>query len=372
MAAPVYSLVRTEKVFLVEESTYGAEVGARPVGADALPIINMVIKPAQTMLLRKDKRGTRTMPQPIAGGNISLSVDLEAYVIPSGTVNTAPMCASLLKNLLGGTPYTISTTVAAGTTASIVNVASATNIAAGTILAWGTEMRPVASVNTLAVTMAAPFTTIPTTGHAIKGIQYPLADDAATSLAVYSYKTNLDQVALGCLFGRCGISFVDEMLHMRLSGIGKLESVAPVVSVPVPAFVGLPIARSFGAVYAGGVSAQLVDFSMDIDNGDMAREYPIGSQYTLGVSRGDRRVTDSFRVYLTDTYNAWYALAKARTPQSIFVQIGNVAGYMVGIYLPNRILQIPDIDKSKEESLLDFKSDPAYGVGSDEVYIAFA
>src|SRR5512138_2904885 len=121
-----YTLTRTEKVYLVEEETYGTEVSARPIGTDAMPVINSVIKPAQTMLLRRDKIGTRTMPRPIAGGNISLEVDIEAYLIPSGTRNTAPMCAPILKNVLGGTPVTINTTIESGGTGTVINVADAT------------------------------------------------------------------------------------------------------------------------------------------------------------------------------------------------------------------------------------------------------
>lgn len=366
-----YSLVRTEKIYVVEETDYATEVLNKPDTNNAIPVINAVIKPAQTMLARKDKLGVRTMPQPIAGGNISMGVDIEAYVIPNGTVATVPMCHMLLKNLLGSTA-TINTTWSSGNATTFV-VADITGIAAGTILSWENEMRPVLSVvvNTRTVTLAIAFSSTPSGSDPITGVTYKLADTAANSLAVYSYKTNLAQVALGCLFNRCGFSFVDEMLHMRISGIGQQESVAPAVtSAPTPTFTGLPVARSFGAVYVAGAAAQLVDFSVDVDNGDVPREVPIGSQLTLGISRGDRRVTDNFRVYLTDSFNAFYATAKARTPQSIFVQIGNVSGKMVGFYIPNRILQIPDIDKSKEEALLDFKSNPAYGTGSDEFYMA--
>jgi hypothetical protein len=366
-----YSLTRTEKLFLVEESTYATEVVSRPIGTDAMPFINLVVKPAQTMLLRKDKIGTRTMPRPIAGGNISLEVDIESYLIPSGTRNTAPMCHSLLKNILGGTPVTINTTVESGGTTSLVNVVDATGIAAGTILFWGTEGRPVLSINTKAVTMAVPFSSAPGVGETIKGINYPLADSLASSLAVYGYKTNLDQGALGCVFGKLAISFVDELLHIKASGVGSLETVAPgVTSAPSPAFVGLPISRSFGQVYYGTTAAQLIDLSIDVENGDQPRDYAIGTQYISGISRGDRRITDSFKVYLTDTYNAFYALAKARTPQGLFVQIGTTSGYMVAFYMPNRILQIPDLDKSKEEAQLSFASNPAYGAGGDEFYMA--
>ena len=47
---PQYSLTRTEKVFVVEESAYATEVGGHPIGAEAMPIINTVIKPGYAQL----------------------------------------------------------------------------------------------------------------------------------------------------------------------------------------------------------------------------------------------------------------------------------------------------------------------------------
>ena len=138
---------------------------------------------------------------------------------------------------------------------------------------------------------------------------------------------------------------------------------------PTPAFTGLPISRSFGACYLAGSSAPIVDMSVDFDNGDQPRDIQIGSQNISGVSRGDRRITDSFTVYLTDSTNAFYTTAKNRTPHSLFVQIGNTSGYLVGLWLPTRILQIPDIDKGKEEIQLTFNTNPAYGTGTDEFYL---
>ena len=368
---PIYSITRTEKCFLVEESTYATEVAAHPVGAEAMPIINLVIKPAQAMLIRRDKLGTRTMPRPIAGGNINLAVDVESYLIPSGTPAGAPMADLLLKNLMGVKVIIDAVTDSGCSAGTIILTTAPTGLVAGMMLAIGTEIRPISTWTSATKTavMAVPFTSGPSGGTAVKAVNNSLADAAANSIALYSYKTTLSQGALGCVFDKGVFSFVDELLHMKLTGVGSNETTSPAVSVPTPAFVGLPISRSFGACYLGAVSAQLIDMTLDVSNGDQPRDIPIGSQVITGVSRGDRKITDTFRVYLTDTYNAFYALAKARTPQSLFVQIGNTAGYLAGFWLPNRILQVPDIDKGKEEIQLPFSSNPAFGVGADELFI---
>jgi hypothetical protein len=373
MPDPVYGLTYLERFFAVPETAYGTEVTNRPDSDDAFAAIGMDIKRVQAYLERRDKIGSRTRPQVVAGGDVRVDVDIQGYLIPSGTPATPPDTDELLKNLMGSKTV-INTTAVTGSTKHVVKVASATGIAKGTILgittSGVTELRPVASVAGTDVTMAVDFTADPAADDPVKAVNYALADAAASSLCLYSYITNIPLVAKGVLLGKGTFNFQDQILAMRLTGIGCDDGTPAVGTAPTPNLSGIPVSRSFGAVFLGSTQTELLDFSIEIDNSDLLRDIPIGSQITSGISRGLRKVTDSFRVYVTDSYNAFYQTAKARTPQSLFIQIGSVAGSVVGFWLPTRILQIPDIDKSKPEVQFAFASNYAYGTGNDELTIA--
>ena len=56
----------------------------------------------------------------------------------------------------------------------------------------------------------------------------------------------------------------------------------------------------------------MLDFTVTINNGDVPRQIPIGSQVTTGISRGVRVVSAGFTVYLTDTSKDYYQIAKDR------------------------------------------------------------
>jgi hypothetical protein len=372
MSDPIYGLTYLERFFAVPETAYGTEVASRPEGADAFAAISLDIKRNQAYLERKDKIGSRTRPQVISGGDVRVDVDVNGYLIPSGTPGTAPDTDELLKNLMGATA-TINTTAVTGSTKHVVKVASAEGIVAGTILGITTggvtEVRPVLSVNGTDVTMAVDFTADPANNDPVKAVNYKLADAAASSLCLYSYITNIPLVAKGVLLGKGTFNFQDQILAMRLTGIGCDDATPAVGTAPTPTLAGIPVSRSFGSIFLGATETKLLDFSVDIDNSDVPRDIPVGSQIVTGISRGMRKVSDNFRVYVTDTYNAFYATAKARTPQSLFIQIGTVAGAIVGFWLPARVLQIPDIDKGKPEVQFAFNSNFAYGTGNDELVI---
>lgn len=373
---PNFSNAQLEDVYVKEETTYGALI--TPLGTDAVRIIKSSLKGPQSLLKRGDKNSTRTQNRPIPGGNRSGNVSLDMYVIPSGTPGTAPDGAQMYKNQMG-LQTVINTTVAVGTSTTAFSVASATGIRVGTILgipiSGNLEMRPVSAVSGTDITVGIAFSGTPANGAAVKAVVYELADAGASSLNIYSYVPELPRAIVGALFGQSDFSFVDEMLHLRISGIGAESKETSLAAEPTPAYVGLPVARSFGKCFLDGVASDLVDWSLSKNEGDKPRKIAVGSQVTTGITRGKRIVTSNYVVFLTDvTKTLFTTTAKSRNPHSIFVQIGGnvggTAGYVIAFWMPTTILDIPDFDESEDEIQMQFTAE-AYGTGNNELVIAF-
>lgn len=370
------SLARNQECFVVPEVTYGTQEPARPVATDQIPIIGLSTPTGQQLLTPKDKTGTRTRRQPIAGGDIEGSVELEASLIPSGTAGTNPDLHDLLKNVAGAVT-TISTTIndpAATTTVFIVT--SATGITADkTILGIGGEMRPVTNVAGSSITVSPGFTSAPANGTAVKSINYQMADPVDNGLDIYNYdgaNVNLSRVALGVVFNRAQFFFDEreKILTVALSGLAADVKETGVPTKPTGTVVGTPIASSFGKAYIGTTSHTIFRASAVLDNSDRRRQIGIGSQVTTGISRGERQITLDLQVYLDETTKDYYTDAKNRTAKKAFFQIGNTTGKMWAFYFPNLILNVPEPDLSEEDIILPFSGSFAFGTGNNEFVFA--
>jgi len=358
-----------ERVYAAEETTFG--VMKPPVATDAFRVANPgpTMKAEQAVVRANEKTGSRSQSPSLRCGSISGTITLPLYVEPSGTPGVAPDGKALYKNLMGKETI-VSTTVTTATDASHITLASPTGIKAGTILGIGAEMRPVGSIAGNIATMAVPFSTTPAGAAVVKAVVYELQDPLPSTLSVYSYIQEWPHVSVGTVFNQGVFSFVDEVLHLELTGIDTDVLDAAIPTEPTPIYSGFPLARGCGKVYINGVVANVLEFTVTINNGDEARQIPIGSQVTSGISRGLRVVTDTFTVYLTDVTKDYYAIAKNRTNQPLFVQIGDVAGKLFSIYLPQRTLNTPDLDKTPPEIQMQFSGE-SYGFAAEEMVIAF-
>jgi Phage tail tube protein len=360
-----------EQVYAKEESAYGTI--ATPVAADAFHVVvpGPRLMPDQAMIRGTEKTGVRSQPKPAAcGGAITATCDIPMYVEPSGTAGIKPDGACLYKNLMGAENI-ISTTVASAASGSSITLTSATGVKKGSILGIGNEMRPIASLAGAVATMVVPFTSTPAAAAAVKAVNYELADPVPSSISVFSYIQQLPLASLGTVFNQGVFSFVDEgILHVLLNGLGKDVVTTPIPAQPTPVYTGTMLTKFCGAAFLDGVSAALLDMTCTINNGDVPRDIEIGAKSTSGISRGVRNVNDTFLVYLTDVNKVFYQAAKDRVNQSLFIQIGDVAGKMFSIWLPQRILNVPEIDKSKPEVQMPFTA-VAWGNSNEEMVIAF-
>lgn len=363
------ALSRSEHVYAAEETTFGTL--KIPVATDAVKVVNPgpTLKGNQAVIRGNEKTGSRSQAPPLPCGSIAGTADLNIYVEPSGTAGTAPDGKAVYKNLMGAEEI-VNTTVTSAASGSSITLASASGVHAGTILGIGTEMRPVASLAGNVATMGAPFTATPSGGALVKGVNYVLKDPVPSSLSVFSYITDLPHVSLGTVFNQGTFSFQDELAHLALTGIGTDVIDQTIPAEPTPIYTGTPIAKGCGKAFLNGVASDLLDFTATINNGDEARQIPVGKTVASGISRGLRVISLTFVVYLDSVTKNLFGIAKNRTNQTVFLQIGDVAGKMFSLWFPQIILQTPDIDKTPPEVQMSFTGD-AWGYVNEEMVIAF-
>jgi hypothetical protein len=81
-----------------------------------------------------------------------------------------------------------------------------------------------------------------------------------------------------------------------------------------------------------------------------------------------------FRILETDddATKGLYAAARNRQPISIMLQLGEQAGQLCGIYMPNVIPEVPEFDDRNPRLEWAFGMSQANGTLDDEIRIAFA
>ena len=182
------------------------------------------------------------------------------------------------------------------------------------------------------------------------------------SLSVYSFIQELPQVAVGTVLNQGTFNFVDEVLQSRTRRNRDRRPRDRTSCRADSSLFRISSSERMRKVRSSEdrPTVPLLDFTMTIDNGDEARQIPIGSQTTTGISRGLRVINDTYTVYLTDVTKSVLRSRRNRTSQPIFIQIGDVAGKLFSIYLPQRTLNTPDIDKTPPEIQMEFTGE-AYG-----------
>jgi hypothetical protein len=363
------ALSRSEHVYAAEETTFGTL--KVPIATDAVKVVNPgpALKGTQAVIRGNEKTGSRSQSPPLRCGSIAGTCDLAFYVEPSGTAGTAPDGKAVYKNLMGAEEI-VNTTVTSAVSGSNITLASATGIHAGSILGIGAEMRPVASLAGNVATMAVPFSTTPAGASTVKAVNYVLKDPVASSLSVFSYISDLPLVSLGTVFNQGTFSFQDELAHLALGGLGTDVTDQGIPAEPTPVYTGTPIAKGCGKAFLNGVASDLLDFTSTINNGDEARQIPVGKTVTSGISRGLRVISLTFIVYLDSVTKNLFGIAKNRTSQTVFIQVGDVAGKIFSLWFPQIILQTPDVDKTPPEVQMSFTGD-AWGYTNEEMVIAF-
>jgi hypothetical protein len=99
-----------------------------------------------------------------------------------------------------------------------------------------------------------------------------------------------------------------------------------------------------------------------------------GFIYPSSIAAGPRNVSITFSVFADDSslIESLYVAAKLRTPVPAMFQLGQQQGQMMGVYLPQVMLEMPLYDDQESRLIWDFKTDVAQGTNNNEIFIALA
>jgi len=137
-----------------------------------------------------------------------------------------------------------------------------------------------------------------------------------------------------------------------------------------------PVPGNLGEVWLGvspteffTVSAATVEIQNDLDT--RAKEF--GTILPLELVPGNRTVTLTLELFAMNdaATTALYQAARQQSAVSVMFQLGQVAGQLMGIYLPTLVPTVPQFDDSDKRLQWKFTDDRAQGSAENEMVVAF-
>jgi hypothetical protein len=343
---------------------------------------------------RKDKTGTRTYLGEVSGLRSSTAFEVHSYVCSWGNISQPPPHGPLVQAALGAAPltwaagHTVSS--ASGTT---VTFAAAHGLTAGQAICCGNEIRFAAAIVTAtAVQLNAPFTTTPATGMACTAtMTYGPAEElpSATVFDYWSPVTAVQRLMCGAAVDKMTINVNGDFHELAFTGSaadlvdsGSFQSgQAGLSSFPAePAISMLDyvlVPGNLGEAWLGVTPWQaftVTSAQISLDNDLQLRDQEFGFELARGISPGMRTVTGTIGLFSQDDQDtiSLYQAARARTPTSMMLQLGQQQGQLMGIYMSAVVPEVPTYDDSQRRLQWNFQNSRAQGTLDNEIYIAFA
>lgn len=198
MTGPAHGVGRYNKLAVNPETVFGTDPVGYPVATDYLRIITASLSGARPRQAREDANGSAGKD-----GSIDMKgtaeVQVEAYMLNSGTAATAPDWADLLLTCGGFTAIASTNTAISGTIsgAGVINVDDASVTSVGGCITVAGELRYVTAIDTGAspetITVTPDFNTAPGTAGVVVygGITYaPNSDSDTTPNGATLYLSN--------------------------------------------------------------------------------------------------------------------------------------------------------------------------------------
>jgi hypothetical protein len=378
------------RFYVAIESAYG--IPAPIVASNRLVAFSFDSHQSLEVNRRRDKTGARTYLGGSATATRRSSFEVSAHLVSWDEI-TQPCFGPLVQAAMGGLPQLIQGLVISSVDGVQIQTLAASSLTGGSAISSGGEIRFVTTVqNSSTVSINAPFSITPVAGAVLNTtIGYRLATQLP-SLSIYDYwdpSNSVSRLVTGAGVDKFQIDVKGDVHELVFSGPAAdvLDSCSARFGVsgigsfplepPVSAFDYSIVAGQLGQVWLGSPLSQvftLTGAAIEINNNLLVRNQEFGSSYPMAIVPGPREIVTSFTLFAqadTET-RGLYAAAKARTPVSALLQLGQRPGQMMAIYLPNVVPELPLFGDTDPYLLWQFKNSLAQGVANDEAYIAFA
>ena len=319
--------------------------------------------------------------------------NLTSYMRDWADTSALPPHGPLFESALGGAGLMWSgRTVTAGTTDSSVKFTGPHALTPGQGLVSGGEIRFVAAVaDASTVILNAPFTAVPVAGLPL-GVTatYSLTPELP-SVSIFDYwepSTALQRVMCGGAVDRMKVKLNGDFHEFEFKGLaqdivdsssftagqGAMQDYPP---EPSGAPLGYsPVPGNLGQVWLGVIPNQLFTVSqasIELRNNLELRNREFGSALPRGITPGNREVFLTLELFSQDDQvtSALYQAARQEDPISVMLQLGQVGGQMMGIYLKSMVPDVPEFDDSDKRLKWRFRDNRAQGTADDEIVVAF-
>jgi hypothetical protein len=157
--------------------------------------------------------------------------------------------------------------------------------------------------------------------------------------------------------------------------IGQLQAFPAEPAVAALEYLLIP--GNMGQIWLGSSPRQfytLTGANIVLDNSLDLRNREFGSSLARAISPGQRKVTAAFEIYGLDddATSGLYQAAKQQSPIELMLQLGDVEGQLMGVYLKSVIPEVPEFDDSTNQLQWKFRDSRAQGSADDELFVAFA
>jgi hypothetical protein len=295
---------------------------------------------------------------------------------------------------LGGTPlHFAGGTVASTTGTGRLGFTAAHGLAAGQAVVNNGEMRFVSAiVDPNTVQLNAPFTAPPAAGAQVGvALTYVPATvlPSASIFDFWSPSTAVQRLLCGAAVDQMEILVNGDYHEVHFkglaqdvvdsssfsgSGVSQLQSFPPEPALGAFDFSVVP--GNLGQAWLGTSPTQfftITSASVVVKNALETRAREFGSSLPRAIAPGQRSVTAAFDLYSQDdaATTSLYQAARQRSPISIMLQLGDLEGQVMGVYMTSVIPEVPEFDDSENRLQWKFRSSRAQGTVDNEIAVAF-
>jgi hypothetical protein len=386
-----YILSNANRFYVALETAYGQ---AAPVtAANRYPAVVLAAQQALEPSRRRDKTGSRTFLGTPNTARRSTAFETQTYLTSWNGTN-APSYGPFFQSALGAAPVTSNgITVRQVSSPSIFQTTVPHGLKPGTAVSFSHEIRFANAVpDSLTLSLNAPFT-----GNLIPGtvlaptITYSLAT-ILPSLTLYDYwdpATAIQRIVTGAAVDSLDLSVNGDLHEFRfrgpaadivdsgtfVSGAGSLSEFPAEPTLGTFDYSIVP--GHLGQAWIGYSANQLFTLTgaqVQLRNHLETRHREFGATIPRAISAGMRQVATHFSVLAQDDSQsaALYAASRSRTPLPAMLQLGQLQGQLMGIYLPNVMPEFPHYNDNESRLQWEFRNCQAQGQSDDELFIAFA